>query len=235
MALLAASRMGKGTSSSSGGGGSEDYAYMKAIKDRQVDEIRHKIRGIVRSGDVGKFLNVFNEPVYKELSTYSKYLKPFPDDIWGKLPENSMYNIVYSPSLLHLAVLSRNPQMVQNVIDYFPRKNLFHIDSTSAKTQDLVGTVPANPEEENLCMGKTARQIVDILLENASDPAEISKLKQIKSILIQNGAKPKTKFGFTVFPENAKNANIWKSRKMAKGGGSRRRRNIRCKTAKRRN
>lgn len=117
-------------------------------------------------------------------------------------------------SPLQLAVLSGNPRMVEEVLKLGNDLEHFMNDYDDGKWQF-----------------KTARGIADILLSRHADTPEMAaRYKEIKSILLQHGARPKTVTTITgtrlVFPENKANVNVYK-RSIKKGRKSRKTRNTR--------
>jgi len=159
------------------------------------------IRNLIRSGNVEEFSKSFN--------TNPQGVDAIINRPWTAYP-----------SALHLAVLSKSPEMVSEVVSRSKLENINYIDNNYSDTPYVE---PYTNAEINLCSNKSARSVADELLKTASENDK-DNLKKIKSILIQNGAKQKTRLGFTVFPENAKNVKIYEAKlknKTLKKGAAR--------------
>ena len=185
---------------------SKEERIARAKSDEEARERRRKwvnymisIRNIIRTGNVEEFT--------KSYSTNPDGLNTIINRPWTAYP-----------SALHLAVLSKSSEMVSEVVSKIELENINYVDNNYSDTPYIK---PYTDAEINLCSNKSARSVADELLKTASENDK-ANLKKIKSILIQNGAKQKTRLGFTVFPENAENVKIYKAKqKTLKQGGVR--------------
>jgi hypothetical protein len=185
---------------------SKEQRNARAKKDDEARERRKKwvnymisVRNLIRTGNVEEFA--------KSFTTNPEGVDAIINRPWTAYP-----------SALHLAVLSKSPEMVSEVVSITSPVNIDYIDSNYSDTPYIE---PYTDAEINLCSNKSARSVADELLKTGSENDK-ANLKKIKSILIQNGAKQKTRMGFTVFPENAENVKVYKAKqKTSKQGGSR--------------
>jgi hypothetical protein len=185
---------------------SKEQRVARAKRDEEARERRQKwvnymisVRNLIRSGNLEEFAKSFN--------TNPEGVDAIINRPWTAYP-----------SALHLAVLSKSPEMVSEVVSLIATVNIDYIDNNYSDTPYIE---PYTDAEINLCSNKSARSVADELLKTGSENDK-ANLKKIKSILIQNGAKQKTRLGFTVFPENAENVKVYKAKqKTSKQGGSR--------------
>lgn len=142
--------------------------------------------------------------IYKgDVDTYKQIVEhEFPENLGPRMKKDYRLTLQYhlvdnaeDMSPLQLAVISGNPRMVEEVlklggyIEHFMTTGEWH--------------------------HKTARGIADVLLNKYADkPDVVARLKEIKSLLLQHGALPKTVTTLTgtrlVFPENKVNVNMYK-------------------------
>jgi len=155
------------------------------------------VRKLIRAGDVAEFIKIADSD------------QPATEDVLNDARQAW-------PTALQLAVLSKSPEMVSQIVS---KKDVDGINYSN-EGWSFDKQEPYTFEELQLCSQKTARSVADELLKTGSENDK-ANLKKIKSILIQNGAKPKTRMGFTVFPENAENVKVYKAKqKTLKQGGS---------------
>lgn len=170
----------------------------REAQKRKWDNRKIAVRKLIRAGDVGEFIKI------------SESDRSATDAVLDN--DSTTW-----PTTLQLAVLSKSPEMVSHIVS---KKDVDGINYSN-EGWDFSVREPYTVEELNLCRQKTARSVADALLKTASEDDK-ANLKKIKSILIQNGAKQKTRLGFTVFPENAENVKIYKAKqKTLKQGGTR--------------
>jgi len=158
----------------------------QAVQARFVE----KIHNAITNGDVQGFRQLY-------IQTHPKLMHNIINDLTGE------------KTALQRAVESTSPSMVSEIL-FYTRPEL--IDYIYFKT------IKSQKPESNYTMyeTRTPRQIADIMLKKETRPDAINRLKQIKSLLIQNGAKPKTHLGFAVFPQNAKNEKIYRTTRKSK-------------------
>jgi hypothetical protein len=157
-----------------------------------------QIMDIIVSGDV-EGLKVARQNTFKLRKNVEKLgyagLRPFLSTYIH--PQDGSEYQGMSP--LHLAVLKRSPEMVEEAM-YFGTD----LETPSGKTLD--------PELAK----KTPRQIADVLLLRYNTPEKGSEmLKAVKSVLLRRGAKPKMKTTIRgtklAFNENAANVQYYKN------------------------
>jgi hypothetical protein len=141
----------------------------------------------------------------------------------GNINDFRMIYIQYHPKIMHdylndingektalqRAVESKKPEMVSEILFYTKPElidyNFFNSHSSSQPR-----------ESYSMYKTKTPRQLTDMLLSKSKNPDEKRRLERIKSLLIQNGAKPKTHLGFPVFKKNGVNQAIYRKTRKNK-------------------
>ncbi len=148
---------------------------------------------------------VTNKPVCKNMlhkiflkgdtKSYDAIKDEVTEEMYGESPPfavnladygiDSKYNGEVFP--IHEAVLSKNPTMVQALINaYAGRQNAVNnID------RPIIVAVTKQARGKNVVYGKTARGLVDLMIIEEKNAKALRNLKIIKCLLIKAGAKPK--------------------------------------------
>jgi len=162
------------------------YRMMTAVIEGDVDTYKQWIEVEFPEKLIPIYNDAERDPDY-ELKIYHHY----PND--GSLFEGM--------TPLQAAVFSGNPEMVREVLK---------LGSNLETTYSNISGKQRIPELQ----GKTARGFADLFIANSKTSEQAAPYKEIKKILLQNGAKPKTVTSITgtrlAFPENQVNINVYK-------------------------
>jgi len=145
----------------------------KLVTDEPVcKNMLHKIflKGDTESYDAIK--HGVTQEMYGESAPFAVNLADYGID--------SKYNGEVFP--IHEAVLSKNPKMVQTLINDI---------KTELIDKPIIVSVIKQARGKNAVYGKTARGLVDLMIAAEKNTQALRNLKIIKCLLIKAGAKPK--------------------------------------------
>lgn len=141
-------------------------------------------------GNVNDFRNIY-------IQYHPKIIHDYINDVNGE------------KTALQRAVESKTPKMVSEILFYTkPELIDYNFYNSHSSSQPR--------ESYSMYKTKTPRQLADLLLTKSKNLNEKRSLEQIKSLLIQNGAKPKTHLGYPVYPKNGQNQAIYRKTRKSK-------------------